>query len=75
MADTLDAMTADRSYRRGLPIEHARAEIDRMCFTQFDPRIVEHFRRIPDEEIRAIRKKFADGVEPQQLEVRSPCEP
>lgn len=41
--DTLDAMTFDRPYRRGLPFEMAQREILRMSGVQFDPRAVEAF--------------------------------
>ena len=41
--DTLDAMTSDRSYRRGLPFDAAKAEIQRCAGAQFDPAAVEAF--------------------------------
>ncbi len=41
--DTLDAMTSDRPYRRGLPFAEAKAEILRTSGSQFDPRAVEAF--------------------------------
>ncbi len=41
--DTLDAMTSDRPYRRGLPFDAARDEIVRFAGTQFDPAAVEAF--------------------------------
>jgi response regulator RpfG family c-di-GMP phosphodiesterase len=37
VADTYDAMTSDRAYRRALPHDIAVAEIDRCSGTQFDP--------------------------------------
>ncbi|ADE10541.1 HD-GYP domain-containing protein [Sideroxydans lithotrophicus] len=43
--DTLDAMTFDRPYRKGLPFDTAKAEIIRMAGSQFDPRAVESFLR------------------------------
>ena len=36
-ADTLDAMTSDRPYRKALPLEVALTEIRRCAGTQFDP--------------------------------------
>lgn len=45
VADTYDAMTSDRSYRRALPHAVAMAEIRRCAGTQFDPRIVAAFER------------------------------
>lgn len=40
IADTIDAMTSDRSYRRGLSIAEVRCEVERCAGTQFDPQIV-----------------------------------
>lgn len=45
VADTYDAMTSDRSYRKGLPHEIAVEEIKRCANTQFDPLVVEVFLR------------------------------
>lgn len=41
--DTLDAMTFDRAYRKALPFDVAKAEIQRMSGSQFDPYAVELF--------------------------------
>jgi HD-GYP domain-containing protein (c-di-GMP phosphodiesterase class II) len=46
VADTLDAMTSDRSYRKGPGFEAARTEIQRNSGKQFDPQIVELFLKI-----------------------------
>ncbi len=43
VADTLDAITSDRPYRRAQSIEAAQAEIKRCAGTQFDPKVVEKF--------------------------------
>jgi response regulator RpfG family c-di-GMP phosphodiesterase len=43
VADTYDAMTSDRSYRRALPHEVAVAEIERCSATQFDPELASTF--------------------------------
>jgi diguanylate cyclase (GGDEF)-like protein len=48
VADAYEAMTADRPYRRALPLEHARAELERGAGTQFDADIVAVFERILD---------------------------
>lgn len=45
VADTYDAMTTDRPYRKGLSSETAIAELRRCSGTQLDPRIVEAFIR------------------------------
>lgn len=43
VTDTLDAMTSDRSYRRGLSFDMAKEEILRMSGSQFDPLAVNLF--------------------------------
>jgi len=56
VADTLDAMTSDRPYRRALPFEAARDEVVHESGRQFDPEVVQAFLKIPEnvwEEIRA----------------------
>jgi putative nucleotidyltransferase with HDIG domain len=40
VADALDAMTSDRPYRPGRPLDEALAEIDRRAGEQFCPRVV-----------------------------------
>ncbi|MCC6555343.1 MAG: response regulator [Polyangiaceae bacterium] len=49
VADTYDAMTSDRSYRRALPHEVAVAEIDRCSGSQFDPEVAGNFTGYIDE--------------------------
>lgn len=58
VADTYDAMTSDRAYRKALPHEIAIAEIKRCSGSQFDPDVafpfvetIEAQRREEDEEI------------------------
>jgi response regulator RpfG family c-di-GMP phosphodiesterase len=43
VADTFDAMTSTRAYRKALPISEANDEIRRCAGAQFDPEIVPHF--------------------------------
>ena len=43
VADTFDAMTSDRPYRKGLSWEIALEEIGRNAGTQFEPRLAEAF--------------------------------
>ncbi len=55
IADTLDAMTSDRPYRRAVSFAQARLEIARCAGTQFDPMCVEAFAQIADDELAALR--------------------
>lgn len=50
LADALDAMTANRCYRRALSFAAARADIEKSAGRQFDPIVVRHFLGIPVEE-------------------------
>lgn len=49
VADTFDAMTTDRPYRKGLSVEAALEELRRYAGTQFDPDAVNAFIRSYDE--------------------------
>ncbi|MBI5104052.1 MAG: diguanylate cyclase [Solirubrobacterales bacterium] len=41
VADAFEAMTSDRPYRRGLPVDVAAEELRRCAGSQFDPRVVD----------------------------------
>ncbi len=58
IADTLDAITSDRPYRKGRSFAEARAEIARCSGKQFDPRIVEVFMRMPLERWADLRAEI-----------------
>jgi putative nucleotidyltransferase with HDIG domain len=59
IADTLDAITSDRPYRKGRTFEEARAEIERCAGNQFDPKIVEVFLRVPESRWRDLRREIS----------------
>ena len=46
VADTFDAMTSDRLYRKALPLDEAVKELKQSKGTQLDPVIVEHFLKV-----------------------------
>lgn len=46
VADAFHAMTSDRPYRRRVPIDQARAEINRCANTHFCPEVVDAFLRV-----------------------------
>jgi HD-GYP domain-containing protein (c-di-GMP phosphodiesterase class II) len=43
VADTFDAMTSSRPYRKGLPLDVAFSELQEFAGTQFDNYVVENF--------------------------------
>lgn len=55
VADTLDAMTSDRPYRKALSFATARDEIRQEAGRQFDPNAVRAFLGIPESVWSAIR--------------------
>ena len=55
VADTYDAITSDRPYRKAQPHEAAVAEIRRVAGTQLDPRAVDAFCGLPESEWLRIR--------------------
>lgn len=59
VADTYDAMTTDRPYRRALTHEEAIAELRRGAGSQFDPAIVAAFERAVARASTAVREKAA----------------
>ena len=46
MADTYDAMSSDRPYRKALPSDFIVGELKRVSGTQLDPKIVPHMLRM-----------------------------
>jgi HD-GYP domain-containing protein (c-di-GMP phosphodiesterase class II) len=52
VADTIDAMTSDRPYRKALTIEAVCKELKRLSGIQFDPQVVEVFFSLPKAEWR-----------------------
>ncbi len=52
IADSFDAMTSDRPYRRALPIEQALQEIRDGAGTQFDPAVVRAFLELVEHDER-----------------------
>jgi HD-GYP domain-containing protein (c-di-GMP phosphodiesterase class II) len=63
VADTYDAMTTDRPYRRGRPSLEALAEIERESGRQFCPRVVAAFRAAYDQgEVTASTTQQQDAA-------------
>ena len=51
VADSYDAMTSNRSYRKFLPQDVVRGEIEKNCGTQFDPNVAKCMLSIIDEDV------------------------
>jgi len=51
VADSFDAITSGRGYKKGLPVEEALKELERNSGSQFNPLYIEIFKRV-------IKKKF-----------------
>jgi PAS domain S-box-containing protein len=54
VADTVDAITSDRPYRRGRPFEHAVEEIVARAGTQFDPDCAQALTGLDRGEVRTV---------------------
>ncbi len=50
VADSYDAMTSNRSYRKYMPQDKVRSEIEKNMGTQFDPKVAECMMQIMDED-------------------------
>lgn len=58
VADAFDALTSDRLYRAGRSHEIAVAELLQHSGTQFDPRVINAFLRVPPAEWTTLREKI-----------------
>jgi ribonuclease P protein subunit RPR2 len=58
VADTLDALTTNRPYRRASSFGRARAIIVRDSGTHFDPEVVAAYESLPDSLLEAIRREI-----------------
>jgi response regulator RpfG family c-di-GMP phosphodiesterase len=56
IADTFDAITSNRPYRKGAPVEAAREEIRRCAGTQFDRACAEAFLSFAPEELAVLAR-------------------
>lgn len=72
VADSFDAMTSTRSYRRAMSVEMAVAELDRCAGIQFDPEIVKAMKTVaadmglfrPNAESETVAREAAAAAEP-----------
>lgn len=57
IVDALDAITSDRPYRKGRPLDVAKSEIGRVGGSQLDPDLVKAFLEVPDGDWLDIRRQ------------------
>jgi len=57
VADAFDAITSDRVYRRGKSYQEAADELDEWAGRQFDPKVVEAFHRVPQQDWDELRER------------------
>ncbi len=74
IADTLDAITSDRPYRRASSFESARETIRHLSGTQFDPQVVTAFLRIPKRTWPTIARnqRHLAALSPELRRITSP---
>jgi diguanylate cyclase (GGDEF)-like protein len=63
VADSLDAMTNDRPYRKGMSLEQAYQELRAYSGSQFDPMSVEALLALPVERVRALLQLGRDEAD------------
>jgi putative nucleotidyltransferase with HDIG domain len=54
VADAFDAMTTDRPYRKGMPPWEALEEVVKNAGKQFDPEVVDAFKRVMREKMEKV---------------------
>jgi putative nucleotidyltransferase with HDIG domain len=62
VADTLDAITSDRAYRKRQPYSAAREEIQKCSGSQFDPQVVKTFLDMPENIWDDLRKGIDEQI-------------
>ncbi|HEX3438345.1 MAG TPA: HD domain-containing phosphohydrolase [Pseudacidobacterium sp.] len=72
VADTLDAITSNRPYRKANSFESARNEIRRCSGTQFDPKIVEVYLSMPDRLWIDLRSEISQHARFAPLSLSTP---
>jgi len=71
LADVVDAMTSDRTYRDALPLDVVVEELNKHKGTQFDPQLVDlfmtmNFQKVMEELRRGPTTVFPAGMMPEE---------
>jgi putative nucleotidyltransferase with HDIG domain len=70
LADTMDAMTSDRTYRKAVGLSHVYEEVLRQRGRQFDPQVADLFLKVPEEVWQQVRAANGEPV-PRQNPAQS----
>lgn len=62
VADTMDAMTSDRVYRKALSLETVSSELRKFSGKQFDPEVVEAFHRYSLDDWARLRSQLDEKI-------------
>jgi putative nucleotidyltransferase with HDIG domain len=71
IADTIDAMTTDRPYRKALTLQRALEELKKLAGQQFDPKLVELVYRSPSIRRLLGPQLATDGTHPPSMQAPS----
>ena len=58
VVDAYEAITSNRPYRKARPYSVAKSEIERCIGTQFDPKVVSAWMRVPEDDWHVIRRSL-----------------
>jgi len=65
LADTFDALTSDRPYRKGKSFDEALVEIERNCGSQFDPLLADIFLSLPLDKLEQLKEETYEYLSPR----------
>lgn len=65
LADTFDALTSDRPYRKGKSFDEALVEMEKNCGTQFDPLLADIFLSLPLDKLEQIKEDTYEYLSPR----------
>jgi HD-GYP domain-containing protein (c-di-GMP phosphodiesterase class II) len=67
LADTFDALTSDRPYRKGKSFDEALVEMEKNCGTQFDPLLADIFLSLPLDKLEQIKEDTYAYLSPRKV--------
>ncbi|NIM90322.1 MAG: HD domain-containing protein [Candidatus Aminicenantes bacterium] len=67
LADTFDALTSDRPYRKGKSFDEALVEMEKNCGSQFDPLLADIFISLPLDRLERIKEETYQYLSPRKV--------